>query len=338
MLLYQNYSLKLLNTFRVDVKARFFAEIFSEDELIELLTDNKIKKEEKFVLGSGSNVLFTKDFDGLIIKVSIAGINIVDEKADSVIIEAGAGVIWNDLVSFCVEKNFGGIENLTLIPGTVGAAPIQNIGAYGKELADTFESLSGVCTESGERKNFNKMDCHFSYRSSIFKNELRNEFVITSIRLKLSKSPQINIDYKILKDYLKSKNISNPAVKDVSYMVAEIRKNRLPDPLLIGNAGSFFKNPVIDQNKFNALKSDYPEIVSFPAEKDSVKISAGWLLENCGWKGKRIKDVGTFPRHALVVCNFGNANGDEIFEFTKRMKEDVANKFGIKLEEEVNIL
>jgi len=338
MLLLKNHSLKNLNTFGVDVKAKFFVEVFSEEELIQLLSDETLKRENKFVLGGGSNILFTKDFGGIIIKVSIGGINIKNENSDSVIIEAGAGVIWDDLVNFCVEKKYGGIENLILIPGSVGAAPIQNIGAYGQELADTFESLSGVFIESGERKTFIKNECNFSYRTSIFKKELKNKFIITSVRFKLSKNPKTEISYKTLREYLSDKKISNPTIKDISKAIAQIRRSRLPDPIKIGNAGSFFKNPVLNEEMFIKLKSEYPKVISFPSEAGKIKISAGWLIEKCGWKGKRFGEVGTSPAHALVVCNFGKASGAEILEFTMRLKEEIANKFGIKLEEEVNIL
>jgi UDP-N-acetylmuramate dehydrogenase len=290
------------------------------------------------VLGSGSNILFTKDFDGLIIKLSAANIQIIEEDNDFVLVEAGAGVIWDDLVKYCVERNFGGIENLTLIPGTVGASPIQNIGAYGQELADTFESLNGVFIDSSEQKTFRKSECRFSYRSSIFKQELKNKFIITSIRLKLSKVPKTNTTYKALSDFLIKKGIANPTIKDISNAVAEIRRSRLPDPLEIGNAGSFFKNPVVSEENYRKLKNDYPEIISFPSESGKIKISAGWLIEKSGWKGKRVGDVGTSPDHALVICNFGSATGAEILEFAMRIKEEVSNKFGIILEEEVNIL
>jgi len=338
MLVLQNHSLKKLNTFGVEVKVKLFAEVFSEDELIEILSDVKFKSEPKLILGGGSNILFTKDFDGLIIKVSMSGINVIEENDESVLIEAGAGIIWDELVKFCVEKNFGGIENLTLIPGTVGAAPIQNIGAYAQELADTFISLTGVFIESGEGKIFSKNECRFSYRSSIFKEELKNEFIISSVRLKLSKSSKTNTSYKALSDYISKKGIANPTIKDVSTAVAEIRRSKLPDPEKIGNAGSFFKNPFVSKELFQKLKSEYSDIISFNVETGQIKISAGWLIEKCGWKGKRVGDVGTSPDHALVICNFGNATGAEVLEFAMRIKEEVANKFGIKLEEEVNIL
>jgi UDP-N-acetylmuramate dehydrogenase len=338
MQLLQNHSLKNLNTFGVDVKAKLFAEVFSKDELINLLSDQKINSERKLILGGGSNILFTKDFDGLVIKVSISGIKVIGEDDNSALVEAGAGVTWDELVNFCVEKNFGGIENLTLIPGTVGAAPIQNIGAYGQELADTFDSLTGLFIESAEMKMFSKEECRFSYRSSIFKEELKNKFIITSVRLKLSKHPKPNISYKSLNDYLSKKGVANPSIKDISSAVAEIRRSKLPDPAFVGNAGSFFKNPVVSEDSFRKLKAEYSDIVSFPSESEQIKISAGWLIEKCGWKGKRVGDVGTAPDHALVICNYGYSTGAEILEFVLRIKEEVANKFEIKLEEEVNIL
>jgi UDP-N-acetylmuramate dehydrogenase len=337
-LLIQNQSLRNLNTFGVEAKAKLFAEVFSEDDLVKLLSNEKLKIERKFILGGGSNILFTKDFEGMIIKVSISGINVIEENDESVLIEAGAGVIWNEMVRFCVERNFGGIENLTLIPGTVGAAPIQNIGAYGQELADTFILLNGVFVETAEKKTFSKNDCKFSYRSSIFKEELKNEFIVTSVRFRLSKNPKLNKSYKTLSAYLSDRRISNPTIKDISNAVAEIRKSKLPDPTKIGNAGSFFKNPEVNHETFEELKLEFSDIVSFPSESGKIKISAGWLIEKCGWKGKRVGDVGTSPDHALVICNFGNATGAEVMEFAMRIKEEVANKFGIKLDEEVNIL
>jgi len=337
-LLTQNQSLKNFNTFGVDVKAKLFVEVFSEDELIKLLSDEKFKFEKKIILGGGSNILFTKDFDGLIIKVCISYIKVLEKNDESVLIEAGAGVIWDDLVKFCVDKNYGGIENLTLIPGTMGAAPIQNIGAYGQELADSFISLNGVFIDNAETKSFNKNECRFSYRTSIFKEELKNNFVVTSVQLNLTKNPKLNLTYKALSDFLAKNGIINPTIKEVSGAVAEIRKSKLPDPQKIGNAGSFFKNPVISEDSFRKLKAVYSDIVSFPSESGQIKISAGWLIEKFGWKGKRVGDVGTSADHALIICNFGNATGSEILEFAMRIKEEVSNKFGIKLEEEVNIL
>jgi len=338
MKLLENYSLKNLNTFGIEASTKYFAEIFSEEELVELLSDDKSRREKKIVLGGGSNILFTKNFNGLLIKNSISTINIFKENDDSVLIEAGAGVVWDNLVKFCVERNFGGIENLTLIPGTVGAAPIQNIGAYGQELADTFYSLDGFYFENCEKKTFSKSECGFSYRSSIFKEKLKDKFIVTSIKLKLNKIFKLNNSYKTLNEYLEKAGIKNPTIRNISDAVAEIRRSRLPDPSKLGNAGSFFKNPEVNFETLEKLKSEYPDIKSFPSESGKVKISAGWLIEKCGLKGKRVSDVGTSPDHALVICNFGNATGNEILEFAMRVKKEVAIKFGITLQEEVNIL
>lgn len=338
MLLHKKHSLKNLNTFGVDVRAKLFAEVFSEDELIDLLTDEKVNREKKLILGCGSNILFTKDFDGLVIRLSSSNIKIIDETTDTVLVKADAGIIWDDLVKFCVDRNFGGIENLTLIPGTVGAAPIQNIGAYGQELVDSFDSLTGVFIQSGKKKAFTKSECKFSYRLSIFKEELKNEFIITSVKLKLSKVSKPSLNYKALSDYLSKKQIINPSIKDISTAVADIRRSKLPDPAKVGNAGSFFKNPVVSEDLFQKIKSEYPDIASFQSESGKIKISAGWLIEKSGWKGKRVGDVGTSPDHALVICNYSNATGLEILEFAMRIKEELSNKFGISLEEEVNIL
>jgi len=335
---FENYSLKNLNTFGIEASTKYFTEIFSEKELIELLSDEKSKHENKMVLGGGSNILFTKSFNGLVIKNSISAINVLNENDDSVLIEAGAGVVWDNLVKFCVERNFGGIENLTLIPGTVGAAPIQNIGAYGQELADTFYSLDGFYFENCEKKTFSKSECGFSYRSSIFKEKLKDKFIVTSIKLKLNKIFKLNNSYKTLNEYLEKAGIKNPTIRNISDAVAEIRRSRLPDPSKLGNAGSFFKNPEVNFETLEKLKSEYPDIKSFPSESGKVKISAGWLIEKCGLKGKRVSDVGTSPDHALVICNFGNATGNEILEFAMRVKKEVAIKFGITLQEEVNIL
>jgi len=338
MRLLRDHSLKNLNTFGVDIKAKLFAEVFAEDDLIQLLSDHSVKHERKFVLGGGSNTLFTKYFDGVIIQISITGINVIEDNDQKVIIEAGSGVVWDELVKFCVDKNYFGIENLTLIPGTVGAAPIQNIGAYGQELTDAFVSLNCVVIQNGEKKTFVKEDCKFSYRTSIFKKDLKDQVIITSVKFEFSKSFKPLITYKALRDYLSEKEIVNPNVNEIREAVAEIRRSKLPDPAKIGNAGSFFKNPEVNSEILEKLKSEFPDIKSFPSENDKIKISAGWLIEKCGWKGRRIGDVGTSPDHALVICNYGNATGAEILEFAIRIKEEVANKFGILLQEEVNIL
>ncbi|GBD87948.1 UDP-N-acetylenolpyruvoylglucosamine reductase [bacterium BMS3Abin03] len=334
----KNHSLKELNTFGIDVKANYLAEIFSVNELKDVLKDSEFNNLPKLILGGGSNILFTKDFEGLILKISIPGINILDENKENVIVESGAGVVWNDLVNYCVEKKFGGIENLVLIPGTVGAAPIQNIGAYGQELKDTFLELSGVFLDSVDEKSFTNSECKFSYRNSIFKNELKDKFIVTSIKLRLKKNPEINSSYKDILDELRKSNISNPSIKDISNIVASIRRRKLPDPVEFGNAGSFFKNPVISLTQFEELNKKYPGLKSFPVDDRYVKISAAWLIEKCGWKGKQSGNVGTYHNQPLVLINYGNATGSEVFEFAMEIKESVQTKFGVTLQNEVNII
>ena len=338
MPIHQDYSLKRLHTFGIDVKTKLFAEIFSDEDLFEIISDKKLMSEPKFILGGGSNILFTKNFDGLVIKVSLPGIKKVGENEKTVIIEAGAGVVWDELVTFCVSNNIGGIENLTLIPGSVGAAPIQNIGAYGQELSDTIESLKGIFIEDGTVKSFSKSDCNFSYRNSIFKKELKNKFIITSLRLKLNKNPIINLTYKQVEDEIQNLKISNPTITDLSKLVAKIRRSKLPHPDEIGNAGSFFKNPVVHYQKYLELVESHPGIISYDVDKNFKKIAAGWLIENCGWKGRRIGNVGTHQKHALIIVNYGDATGDEVLDFSIRIIQAVELKFGIRLENEVNII
>jgi UDP-N-acetylmuramate dehydrogenase len=334
----KNISLKNLNTFSVDVKSKYFINIFSEKELIQVLNTEEFPNHKKLILGGGSNILFTKDFDGLVIKNSIPGIELIGEDNNKVIVEAGAGVIWEELVQYCVDRNYSGIENLSYIPGTVGAAPIQNIGAYGQELEETFYELRGIYIDSCETKNFNKSECSFSYRNSIFKNELKNKFIITSVKLKLNRNPDVNLSYNPVKDEVENRNVNHPTIKDIREIVIDIRKSKLPDPVEIGNAGSFFKNPVITKEKFKSLKEEYPNFKHFFVDEYYVKIPAAWLIEKCGWKGKRIGNTGTHDMQPLVIVNYGNASGKEIYEISTMIKNDVKKIFDITLENEVNIL
>jgi UDP-N-acetylmuramate dehydrogenase len=338
MNLQKNYSLKELNSFNVEAKTKYFVEIFSVEELRKILVNDNFSNYKKLVLGGGSNILFTKDYDGLIIKNSIPGISIVNENEKEVIIESGGGVDWDELVKYCVNKNYGGIENLSLIPGSVGAAPVQNIGAYGQELKDCFEELSGLFIDSGKHRIFRKFECDFSYRNSNFKSELRNKFIITSVRLKLSKRPFVNLSYQQVKEELLSRKIEKPSISDIRDIVIAIRKSKLPDPKKLGNAGSFFKNPVVNLEKFNFLKEVYPVIKSFPASENKVKISAAWLIEMCGWKEKRIGDAGVHQKQPLVIVNYGSASGEDIYNLSGQIKNSVTDKFGIDLENEVNII
>ncbi len=333
----ENKSLRQLNTFGIDVKAKFFADVKYSGDLIEILVNEEFNSAPKLILGGGSNVLLSQDFAGLVIKISIPGISIISENQESAVIEAGAGVVWNDLVNFCVDHKLGGIENLSLIPGTVGAAPIQNIGAYGQELKDSFLSLDGFLIDTAEEKILFNDDCRFGYRTSIFKKELKGKFIVTSIRLKLSKNPVLNLSYGPVKNEIDKLNLYEPTIRDVSRVISSIRKSKLPDPAVIGNAGSFFKNPEISEKKFIDIKDKYPGVIGHKQEDGSYKIAAGWMIEECGWKGKKIGNTGTHEKQSLVLVNYGGAKGEEILKLAEEIKKSVSEKFGIQLTEEVNI-
>lgn len=333
----ENVPLKNLNTFGVAAKAAWYADIRDENDLQALFAGDRWKNCPRLVLGGGSNMLFTSDFSGLIIHVKIQGIR-YEVKGDDVFVTAGGGVVWNDLVNYCVDKGFAGIENLSLIPGSVGAAPVQNIGAYGVELQDIFHSCRAFEIASGKIRVFDKKDCGFSYRDSVFKSALKGLYIITEVSFKLSKIFKPELTYGAISDELSKRGISNPGIKDLSTVVSHIRVSKLPDPGTIGNAGSFFKNPVIPEVQFLKLNAEFPDIVHFPAPKDHIKISAGWLIEHCGWKGKVVGNTGTWKNQALVLVNHGNATGNEIFKFSESIIESVRAKFGILLEREVNII
>ena len=333
----KNKSLKNNNTFGIDVSARQYVEIYDEEELNQLLSLSELNDEPILVLGSGSNVLFTQDYNGIVIKNSIPGIKIIFEDEKHCLVKAGAGVVWNDLVLFAVEKNLGGIENLISIPGTVGAAPVQNIGAYGEELQNSFHSLKGIFIDSGKEAVFEKEECKFGYRESIFKNELKEKFIITFVILELYKNPQPVFNYGPVKSELDKLNKDNYSIKDISDIISKIRNEKLPDPASKGNAGSFFKNPEIDKEHFLELKKEHSEIPFFTTPHDKVKIPAGWLIEKCGWKGKRINNVGVHESQALVLVNYGNATGEDILSLAREIKISVIKTFGIELTEEVNI-
>ncbi|MBB2149725.1 UDP-N-acetylmuramate dehydrogenase [Pedobacter gandavensis] len=333
----QHTSLKPYNTFGIAVKALYFAEVVSLSDLQELLSSELIKTQPLLILGGGSNVLFTKDFEGLAVKVSIPGISAVDQGED-VIVTAGAGVVWNDFVNYCVQHGYAGVENLSLIPGTVGASPIQNIGAYGVELKDVFESCTGMEISTGISRSFSHADCQFGYRDSIFKNELKGQYLITEVRFRLSRVAKINTQYGAIQEELAKRGISKPTIADVSAVVAHIRVSKLPDPTTIGNAGSFFKNPVISASDFKKLQDDFPETVHYQVAGGKVKLAAGWLIEQCGFKGKVFGQTGTWKNQALVLVNHGQATGQEVYSFSENIINTVEAKFGVRLEREVNIL
>ncbi len=338
MTILKNHSLKPYNTFGVDASAKEFIEIQHEDELKEILLSQEYRNKSKFILGGGSNILFTKDLTDSVLKISVRGIEIINESGDYLTIRAGAGEIWHDLVLYTVERNLGGIENLSLIPGTVGAAPIQNIGAYGQELSETFVNLEGYYIDNGSYKKFEKEECRFGYRDSIFKQELKGKFVITHVTLKLNKNPIVNINYGSIKSELQNLGMNNPTVMDISSVIIKIRRSKLPDPNELGNAGSFFKNPEVSTKHLEELKKKFPDIISFSGSGDRLKIPAAWLIEKCGWKGKRIGDTGSHSRQALVIVNYGNATGAEIVNLANEIKKSVKEQFDIILEEEVNIV
>jgi UDP-N-acetylmuramate dehydrogenase len=337
MKIQENISLKPLNTFGIAKNARFFTAVSNIDTLKEVLKWAKDKNQNVLILGGGSNLLLTKDFDGLVVKIEIKGINLVHEDTDYIWVKVGAGEVWNDLVLYAIGKNWAGIENLTLIPGTVGASPMQNIGAYGVELKEVFESLEALNRSSLEMEIFTAQDCKFGYRESVFKHELKDQYVICSVLFRLKKKPEFHVDYGAIQDVLKEKGITELSIKAVSDAVSEIRMSKLPDPKEIGNAGSFFKNPTISQTQFSELKSIFPQIPGYPT-LEGIKVPAGWLIEQAGWKGKRIGEVGVHAKQALVLVNYGNGDGAEIKALSEKVMLSVSEKFGISLHPEVNFI
>ncbi len=333
----KNISLKSHNSFGVDVISKEFYSVESEQQALNIL--RLLKEKKVIILGGGTNILFTGDVKTPIINIKIKGIKIIYETSNSVHISIGAGEVWDEFVRWAISKNLGGIENLISIPGYVGAAPIQNIGAYGVEIKDVLISCSGFHIKTLEKKKFNSNECEFSYRSSIFKKSLKNKFLITKVVLKLSKNNhKIHRSYKSLSDVIKNKKIKNPTIKVIGEIVSSIRKDKLPDPSLIGNSGSFFKNPIISRNTLTRLKARFSGLVFYKENEVKYKLSAAWLVENCGFKKIIEKNVGVYKNQALVIINLGNATGNEIYLFSQKIKSTVLEKFDILLEEEVNIV
>ena len=333
----KNKSLKSYNTFGIDCNSSFFTKINTLKDLEELYQHPLFKSQKKLILGGGSNILFTSNYEGLVIKNEIKGIEIKKETNDVVEVQIGAGVNWHEFVTYAVNNKWGGVENMSLIPGNCGTAPMQNIGAYGVEIKDTFISLNAYEIETGETVSFDRKKCDFGYRESVFKNDLKDQYIILDITLRLQKKPILNTKYGDINNTLIKNNISKPTIKDVSNAVIEIRTSKLPNPKEIGNAGSFFKNPIIQQDQFKELKTKFPEIVSYPVNEKQVKLAAGWLIEKAGWKGKDFGDFGVHKKQSLVLVNYNNASGKEIFDLSQDILEDVYQKFQVKLEREVNI-
>lgn len=332
-----NISLKPYNTFGIDVKAKSFGRFGSLDELKDLLR-NRDKETPLFILGGGSNILLTKDLPFFVLKNEISGIEIVNETETHVVVKVGSGVEWHSFVRYTVEKGWGGIENMSLIPGSVGASPMQNIGAYGAEIKDTFISLEALHIDSLEVHTFNREQCEFGYRESVFKRALKGQYVIISVSYQLSKNPVINTTYGAIQSEIEVMRVSEITVDTVSQAVMNIRKSKLPDPKVLGNAGSFFKNPVVPREVFEQIAVNYPDVPHYPQENGEEKLAAGWLIEKAGWKGKRAGNCGVHEKQALVLVNYGGSTGREIYDLSTSIIEDIRSKFGVTLEREVNIL
>jgi UDP-N-acetylmuramate dehydrogenase len=328
-------SLKHLNTFGVDVKSGNIDFVSTEKMLVSILRKN-LSKDFK-VIGGGSNILFTSDPQEHLIINRIKGIKIVEENLDYVYVESGGGEVWHDLVLWAIDKGYGGIENLSLIPGTVGAAPIQNIGAYGVEQENVFHNLSAIELSTGKKIVFDKDECCFGYRDSIFKNELKGKYLITKVVYKLRKNPVLELSYGAIQQEVDKRRILNPTIKEVSDVVIDIRKAKLPDPKVLGNCGSFFKNPIISKGLYDQLRLKFLNMPYYPYSEGMVKIPAGWLIDKGGWKGLRKGNVGTHENQALVIVNYGTATGNEIWNFAQDLVEKVFHKYGIRLEPEVNV-
>ncbi len=332
----KNISLKNFNSFGIDVNAKLLAAIQDTEQAKQVL--NRYKDEELLILGGGSNVLFIKDFNGLVLHNCIHGIEVIDKNSEEVRIKFGAGEVWHNVVLHCIEMGYAGIENLSLIPGNCGAAPMQNIGAYGVEIKDVFSSLEALHIPSGEIHNFSNSDCSFGYRESVFKNKLKGEYLILNITLKLKKKPEFNISYGAISQQLEKMEVNDLSIKAVSDAVIQIRQSKLPNPKEIGNAGSFFKNPIVSKELLKEIQRSYPEVVNYPIDEEKVKLAAGWLIDQAGWKGYRKADFGVHKNQALVLVNYGVAKGSEIYNLSEEILQSVREKYGVDLEREVNVV
>ena len=334
-----NVPLEEFNTFGIAVRAKAYVDVRNEEDLSELISKNLLPDLDRMILGGGSNVLFTQDFDGLLIHLGIAGKKVVEESEHEVVLEVGAGENWHGLVLHCIAQDWGGIENLSLIPGKVGAAPLQNIGAYGVELKDVFEYLDFMYLDSGEVRRFCAEDCQFGYRDSIFKRELKGKVVVLRVALRLRKqNHQINTSYGAIGKELEARGISEPSIRDISEVVIAIRQSKLPDPAVIGNGGSFFKNPELPLSEFERLRVDYPDLPGYVVSETVMKVPAAWLIDRAGWKGKRFGNYGVHDRQALVLVNHGGAQGQDIYDLSEEILQSVLKKYGVRLEREVNVI
>lgn len=338
MIIHENYSLKPLHTFHIAVYAKYFSAFKSVNELQDILNGSNNNDVQKLILGGGSNMLFIKDFDGLVLKNDISGIEQVSEDENYVYVKVGAGENWHKFVMYCIAKGLAGVENLSLIPGNTGASPMQNIGAYGVEIKDVFHELEAYNIAGKVTEQFSITDCEFGYRQSVFKTRLRDQYVILSVTFRLNKTPVYNTSYGAIEQELQNMDIEALSIKAISDAVINIRTKKLPDPNIIGNAGSFFKNPEVPNVVFQKLKEDSPGIVGYKVSGDKIKLAAGWLIEQCGWKGYRNGDAGCYNQQALVLVNYGNANGGQIYNLSEEIKQSVKEKFNVDIESEVNII
>jgi UDP-N-acetylmuramate dehydrogenase len=338
MLVREFVSLQPFNTFGLAARARYFAEVYSVDDLRALLHDPAYRDLPRLLLGGGSNILLTGDFPGLVIHIAIGGIEVVQEDEAHVWVRAGAGVSWHALVEYALANQFAGLENLSLIPGSVGASPMQNIGAYGVEIKDVFAELDALHLETGTLRTVGPEACRFGYRESVFKHEWKGQYAITSVTFRLDRVPTLRTGYGDIQKTLAERGVTQPNIRDISAAVIQIRRSKLPDPAELGNAGSFFKNPEIPEAQFAALREQYPTVPGYPTTPGCVKVPAGWLIEQSGWKGKRLGNAGMHARQALVLVNYGGATGEELLDVARQVQASVEAQFGIRLSAEVNVV
>lgn len=337
MTVHEHFPLKHLNTFGIDVNTRYFTEVYDTSEILSFLCDPVTSRQPLLLLGGGSNLLFTEDFPGTVLKISTKGIRMLKQENDFVFVRVEAGEKWDDFVRFCVECGWGGVENLSSIPGNVGAAPVQNIGAYDVELKDLLISVDAIDLQTTERQSFTRDQCEFGYRESIFNRKFSGRYLILDVVFRLNRRQDLNLDYGNIREELGGMDIANPTIQSVRDAVIRIRRRKLPDPLVLGNAGSFFRNPVVDRNEFIRLAELFPGIPSFPFD-GRYKIPAAWMIDQCGWKGKHQGRAGVHDRQPLVLVNLGNATGTEILELADAVRQSVYDRFGIMLIPEVNVI
>lgn len=336
--IHKQYNLKKLNTFGIEAYCDAYTELFSIEDLRTLMALPEYKSSKKLILGGGSNMLFVSDFKGLVIRNCLKGVAVVKDFGDEVLIQSAAGENWHEFVIWCIQHGYAGLENLSLIPGCVGASPMQNIGAYGVEIKDVFEELEACDMNSGQLRVFSKEECRFGYRESVFKREFKEMYLITSVTFRLKKKGAVNTSYGAIVEELEKMGVKEAGIKEVSEAVIRIRQSKLPDPKITGNAGSFFKNPEVSDQQYKALKAQHPELVAYTLMNGNYKLAAGWLIEQCGLKGYELKGAAVHTKQALVLVNKGNCTGQDVYDLSEHVLKTVFSKFGVRLEREVNII